>query len=88
MCRSLSGSATHSCTPRSVGGGSAGEVSACAMPRPAVIRLSCPGTHELVAADAVLVVHLALEQPGHRLQTRVRMRRHMHARRPATSVGP
>ena len=51
-----------------------------AIPWPAVIRLSWPGPDRLHAAEAVAVLHLALDQPGHRLQAGVRVRRHLHAR--------
>ena len=63
-------------------GCAAGDCSECAMPCPAVISASSPGAEDDVAAERVAVVHLALEQPGHRLQPGVRVRRHLHARRP------
>ena len=42
--------------------------SAWATPRPAVIRLSWPGTDQLLDAEGVPVQHLALDQPGDGLQ--------------------
>src|SRR5919202_190409 len=51
------------------------------------VRDAVPGGHQgqvagadaHVAAERVAVVHLAVEQPGHRLQARVRVRWHLHA---------
>ena len=48
------------------------------MPRPLVIRLSSPGRISRVAADAVAVLDLALEQPAHGLQPGVRVRGYVH----------
>ena len=58
------------------------------MPWPAVIRFSWPGRHQLPAAHAVAMQHLAGDQPTDRLQPGVRMRRHLHAGRAADVVGP
>ena len=43
MSRTASGSATHSCTPCSIGGLSGWEISLCTMPWPAVMMFSSPG---------------------------------------------
>ena len=58
------------------------------MPRPAFIRLSWPGPDRLDAAETVAVLNLALDQPGHRLQAGVRVRRHLHARPPGDVIWP
>ena len=56
----------------------AGVSSACAIPRPAVIRLSTPGRRRPREPEAVVVDHLPVEQPGHGLEADVGMRRHVH----------
>src|ERR1700712_1104237 len=51
-------------------------------------EIELPGPHESVAADAVSVLDLALEQPRHGLQPGVRMRRNPHAPIRADRLGP
>ena len=77
MWRARAGSAVHSWTPcRTVVDGV--ETSECAMPRPAVMRLSSPGRTIAWVPEAVSVLDLTGEQPAHRLQPGVRVRRHVH----------
>ena len=78
MSRLASGSATHSWTPMQSPAVPAGVSSAWAMPRPAVIRLSTAGPGVDLEAEAVVVEHLALEQPRDRLEADVRVGRHVH----------
>ena len=49
------------------------------MPSPPVIRLTRTGPDDGVRAEAVAVLDLAGEQPAHRLQPGVRVRRDVHA---------
>ena len=77
--RAGSGSATHNCTPCITGG--------CVGRRPLRVGDAVAGGHHvqlarpdrLHVAEAVPVQDLAVEQPGHRLQAGVRVRRHLHA---------
>ena len=64
------------------------ETSEWLMPWPAVIRFSSPGRTMAWLPDAVAVLDLAGEEPAHRLQSGVRVRRHVHPARRATSSGP
>ena len=44
-------------------------------------------TDHVVVAKAVLVMHLAVEEPAHRLQPEVRMRWHLHSRLVGNVIG-
>ena len=86
--RSRSGSAVHSWTPCRTGEWSARALLGVgdAVAGGHEVQLARPD--QLHAADAVAVQHLALDQPAHRLQPGVRVRRDVHAGRVADVVRP
>ena len=78
MWRDASGRATHSCTPCRRGRRRGRHLGVRdAAPRRHEVHRA--GAHQLVAARAVAMLDLALEEPAHGLQPGVRVRRHDHA---------
>jgi len=67
----ISGNAIQSWTPCNLLECSSGVSSACAMPAPAVIRLSSPGCRKSLRTQAVSVQHLPFKQPRYGLKADV-----------------